>query len=221
MTLNALSCFVLPYPCAWKPSPEASPHPWTLQRKDDRHNHGPSSQKNQTPLSWKNINQDNFQIVDFTDIEVLHPEELRILYHSSLVNLPSPSLSALSNIFRIWKRKENLMFDSKVTSSSSIFGKSWLFGNTWKVHWFFTFYGISHLSFVFSFLPWSSFGGAQKWHDLKSSENFVTIIWGQGMLLARGDLMDWWRMRGPGGMSPSHYQSTQTQHSSPPSLPIM
>ena len=39
------------------------------------------------------------------------------------------------------------------------------------------------------------------------------------MFLARGDLMDWWRMRGPGGMSPSHYQSTQTQHSSPSQPP--
>lgn len=52
------------------------------------------------------------------DIEVLHPDELRTLYHSSLVSFPSPSLSALSNIFRIWKIY-SLCFLVKLSVSSS------------------------------------------------------------------------------------------------------
>lgn len=36
-----------------------------------------------------------------TYMEVSQPEELSTLCHSSLVSLPSPSLSALSNILRI------------------------------------------------------------------------------------------------------------------------
>ena len=44
-------------------------------------------------INWRYLN---------TYMEVSHPEVLRTLYHSSLVSLPSPSLSALSNILRIW-----------------------------------------------------------------------------------------------------------------------
>ena len=45
-----------------------------------------------------------FLITKLAHIVVSQPEELRTLYHSSLVSFPSPSLSALSNIFLIWKQ---------------------------------------------------------------------------------------------------------------------
>ena len=46
----------------------------------------------------------NILITKMAHIVVSQPEELRTLYHSSLVSFPSPSLSALSNIFLIWKQ---------------------------------------------------------------------------------------------------------------------